>query len=102
MIALLIAAFVGFVCQAIFAIASIVPRQKMVDLVNPQLPIDERFKSAGRHPGNPMVSLGTVYKRLYPDGPLLRRYRRRMALSLVAFLFWVGCLLLYGYLSGWH
>jgi hypothetical protein len=100
MVALLIAAFVGFVCQVVFAIASIAPRQQMVELVNPQLPVEQRFKSAGRHPGNPSVGLGTVYQRLHPDGPLLRRYRRRAALSFVAFLAWVGALLLYGYLVG--
>jgi hypothetical protein len=98
MIALLIAAFVGFWCHVGFVLAAVVPRQKMVDLVNPQLPVEQRFRSSGSHPRNPPVRLGTVYRRLYPDGILLRRYRRRMALAVVAFVVWVGCLA--AYLSG--
>lgn len=75
----------------------------MVDLVNPYLPVEKRFKSAGRHPGNPSgVSLTNEYNRLHPRGPLSWRYRCRMALSLISFLFWVGCLWLYAWLGSRH
>lgn len=65
-------AFVLFLCVSGFGFAATTTQFAIVDAVNAKLPTDEQFDVFWWYPSK-TSRLHRAYRRLYPDGSLLRR-----------------------------
>jgi hypothetical protein len=72
MTARLVVAFVLLLCVGGFGLASTINQFAIVDAVNAKLPVSDQFDAIGWWPPK-TLSLHTQYRRLYPNGRLLRR-----------------------------
>jgi hypothetical protein len=64
----------GFIVVLACAILSTVTQNRMVNEVNSQLPTDARFSPFGWYLSKTLRLFGE-YRRLYPSGSLIRRFR---------------------------
>ena len=75
-------AFVLLLCVGAFGLASTITQFAMVEAVNAQLPAAEQFDFLWRGPSK-TSRLRREYRRLYPEGKLLRRQRVLAAVMFV-------------------
>lgn len=75
----------------VLGLTSLAIHSRMIEDVNQKLPADQRFGDAWWGPGRTM-RLGREYRRLYPDGRLLRRQRTVLAIAALLWLAAVICL----------
>jgi hypothetical protein len=82
MTARLAVAFVLLFCVGGFGLAAAINGFAIIDAVNTKLPPDERFAELGWYLPK-TLRLHAAYRRLYPDGTLLRRQALLAAFALV-------------------
>jgi hypothetical protein len=80
-----IVGIIAFVCGVVSAISSSFVVFQMVDKVNDKLPEERRFSYIWWYLSKHQ-RLFAEYKRLYPDGGLLRRFRILAVLLVACFL----------------
>jgi hypothetical protein len=91
----LIIGIAALVCASVCGIASSLVTFEMVDKVNERLPEEQQFALLGRY-WSKRQRLHREYKRLYPDGGLLRRLRTLVVLACSCLLI---CVLSFGLLA---
>ena len=74
-------ALVFLLCVSGFGLAAAINHMAIVEAVNAKLPTAEQFGELGWGPSK-RVKLSNEYRRLYPDGKLLRRGRILASFSL--------------------
>jgi len=79
------AALVLLLCVSVFGIAGTINQFAIVDAVNAKLPLADQFDALGWWPGK-TLRLHKQYRRLYPNGNLLRRQRILTAAMLFCIL----------------
>ena len=97
MTARLAVAFVLLFCVGGFGLAAAINGFAIVEAVNTKLPTDERFAELGWYLSK-TLRLHTAYRRLYPDGRLLRRQAVLAVFALVCLIV-AATLLGFGFLG---
>jgi hypothetical protein len=91
----IILAIVAVAGMSIFGLTSSIMFEDMVAAVNRRLPKDQQFAPLGWY-WTKTHRVQTEYKRLYPDGPLLRKVRTLWFLMFACFLTCICVLLFFG------
>jgi len=100
MTARLVATFVLLVCVGGLGLWATVNELAIVEAVNAKLPTDEQFNSLGWYLTK-TLNLHRAYRRLYPDGRLLKRQAVLATLALLCLVI-VATLLGFGFFAiGW-
>ena len=82
MTATLAASFILLLCVGGFGLAATINQFAIVDAVNAKLPADDQFNALGWHLPK-TLRLHRAYRRLYPDGRLLKRQASLMTLMML-------------------
>jgi hypothetical protein len=90
MTALVIVGIAALACVSILGLVASLAHFEMVDKVNDMLPKNEQFAPLGWY-FSKYQRLTREYKRLYPGGRLLLKFRVLRALTLVCFLICALC-----------
>lgn len=81
---------VALACVSTFGLVASLANLKIVDKVNDVLPKDKQFATLGWYSAK-YQRLNREYKRLYPDGRLLLKFRVLTALAFVCLLISAWC-----------